>query len=190
MSGTWKRTEVLAWTERDGPGRPPPGPGRALPVALAGTLAAVFAAIVSTDTLCPEHRAWVMGLATAAFGGSVVAMVGLLRGWALAPFLTMGVSAAGVVCGLIDAVHSATRGRLVAAGFTAVCLGATVLALRSVALRRWDRSLAHSLRPVFPVEATARTATEQAGEPVPDGSPAPAPGAAPPAGADRSLAER
>lgn len=179
MSGTWRRTEVLAWTEGDGPGRPPQGPGRAMPVALAGTLAVVFAAIVSTDTLCPEHRAWVIGLATAAFTGSVVAIVGLLRGWAMAPFLTMGVAGAGVVCGLIDAAHSATRGRVVAAGFTVVCLGATVLALHSLALRRWDRTLAASLRPAEPAQTAAATETAADTQPVSeDATP------------DRSLADR
>lgn len=148
MGGSWKSGEVLAWTEGDGPGRPPKGPGRMLPFALAGALSVIFIGIVSADTLCPEHRAWVQALGTVGFTGTVLAIIGLLRGWAAAPLLTLAAATSGVVIGLIDALHSPTRGRLVAAGFAIVCLGAIVLALKAMSLRLWDRSLRRSLRPV------------------------------------------
>jgi hypothetical protein len=148
MAGSWKSGEVLAWTEGDGPGRPPQGPGKAIPFALAGVLSVVFFGILSSDTLCPDHRAWVQGLGTVGFTGTVLAVIGLVRGWAMAPLLTLAAAGTGVAIGFIDAVHDPTRGRLVAAGFAVVCFGAVALALESMRLRAWDRSLRESLRPV------------------------------------------
>lgn len=171
MAGSWRQSEVLAWTEGDGPGRPPKGPNRTVSLALAGTLGVIFAGIMASDTLCPEHRAWVVGLGTAAIAGTVLAIAGLLRGWAMAPFLTLGAAGAGVAVGILDAAHSPTRGRLLTLGFAVVCLGAAALAARALTLARWDRALADSLRPV----TSDQTAP---GEAAPDQS-APAPGAAP-----------
>lgn len=148
MAGSWKSGEVLAWTEGDGPGRPPQGPGKAIPFALAGVLSVVFVGILSSDSLCPDHRAWVQGLGTVGLIGTVLAVIGLVRGWAMAPLLTLTAASTGVVIGFIDAVHDPTRGRLIAAGFAVVCFGAIALALKSISLRAWDRSLRQSLRPV------------------------------------------
>jgi hypothetical protein len=170
MGGSWKSGEVLAWTEGDGPGRPPKGPGRTLPFALAGALSIIFIGIMSSDTLCPEHRAWVQAFGTVGFTGTVLAIIGLLRGWAAAPLLTLTAAATGVAIGFIDALHDPTRGRLVAAGFAVVCFGAVVLALRSMSLRLWDRSLRRSLRPAVtePIEPTPSSVA--AGEAQPDGT--------------------
>src|SRR3954453_22541188 len=110
----WSSSEVLAFTERDGPGRPPEAPKRWMALTVAGALGVVFTGVLFTDTLCAEHRAWVEGLATVALAGIVVAIVGLLRDWA-GPQIIPAVSASlGVSMGLIDAVHSPPRGRLVA----------------------------------------------------------------------------
>jgi hypothetical protein len=162
MAGSWQQGEVLAWTESDGPGRPPKGPDRTVSLVVASALTLVFAGLTSFDTLCPEHRAWVVGLGGAALAGSVLAIVGLLRGWAMAPLLTLGTAAAGVGVGLLDAAHSPTRGRLIALGFSLVCLGAAALTLKAIALLRWDRSLAASLRSAAPTD-TDMTLAGQAG---------------------------
>jgi hypothetical protein len=155
MAGSWKSGEVLAWTEGDGPGRPPSGPGRAIPFALAGALAVVFAGILSSDTLCPDHRAWVQALGTVGLAGTVLAITGLVRGWAMAPLLTLTAASTGVSIGLIDAIHDPTRGRLIAVGFAVVCFGAVALALKARGLRAWDRSLRRSLRSAAPAEFPA-----------------------------------
>jgi hypothetical protein len=146
--GEWNSNEVLAWTEREGPGRPPAGPRRSLSVGLAATLGVVFAGMISTDKLCPEHRAWVQALGSVAMIGVLVAAIGLFRQWAVAPFLTLVSSLAGVGIGFIDAVHSPTRGQLIAIAFAAVSVGALWLALRQVPLIRWDRSVRRGLRSV------------------------------------------
>ena len=77
------------------------------------------------DTLCPEHRSWVMALGTVGIIGTGVAIVGLVQSWALAPLLAVAVALDGVAIGLIDALHDPTRGRLIALVFAlAAVLGA------------------------------------------------------------------
>lgn len=179
MAGSWKSGEVLAWTEGDGPGRPPKGPGRAVPFALAGALSVVFVGILSSDTLCPDHRAWVQAVGTVGFTGTVLAIIGLVRGWAMAPLLTLTAASTGVAIGFIDAVHDPTRGRLIAVGFAVVCFGAVALALKSMSLRVWDRSLRDSLRSVAPA-----VPTQSGTSPNEDATPA---GAAPAEESDKPL---
>ena len=163
----WNSTEVVAWTEHEGPGRPPAGPRRALSLGLAATLGAVFIGMMSTDTLCPEHRAWVQALGSAALVGVVLAGIGLLRQWAVAPALTVASALAGVAIGFIDAAHAPTRGHIIAVVFAAVAIGATWLALRQVPLVRWDRAVRRELRPepavlseVDPAPAPAATVVD------------------------------
>ena len=128
-SGPWRRGEVVAWAEQDGVGPPPRGQGRVAPLVLASTLAIVLTGMMSYDTLCAEHRSWVVLLGSFGFMGTAAAIVGLVQARALAPLLTVFVSLTGVSIGLIDAVHDPTRGRLIAVGFgvTAV-LGALLTA--------------------------------------------------------------
>lgn len=137
--GMWRAGELLAYTEREGPGRPP----AASPTWMIGTLVAVvgvtFAGLLSSDTLCPDHRAWVQILATVGFLSIVGALVGLVRGWAIAPVLTLFASSLGLAIGLIDAVHSPTRGRLIALGFGVAVALAGLATTRVVQLGRWDR---------------------------------------------------
>lgn len=143
----WRSTEVLAWTEREGPGRPPGAPPAALWTATAATLGVVFSVILFTDTLCPEHRMWVQTLASAALIGVVCSIVGLLRGWAGAPLLTMGSAALGGAIGLIDAVHAPLRGGFIAAAFVVALVLSTWLTVRQLPLLRWDRALRQAMSP-------------------------------------------
>lgn len=136
--GTWHSGEVLAFTEREGPGRPPAGSSRWSAGALAGVLGVTFAGLLSSDTLCPDHRAWVQTLAGVAFLAVITALVALWRGWAAGPLLTLVASLAGIAIGLLDAVHSPTRGRLVAVGFAAATMLAAVMVWRAWRLARWD----------------------------------------------------
>lgn len=141
----WREVETFAWTEGDGPGRPPRGPNRLLTTLVGGGLAAAFTAMLATDTLCPEHRAWVMTLATLALVATVVASVGLLRGWAIAAPLAVVATASGMAIGAIDAAHSVQRGRAITAAFAVLSVGALVLLGRQVELLRWDRQVRHGL---------------------------------------------
>lgn len=134
----WQSGEVLAFTEREGPGRPPAGPSRWSAGTLAGVLGVTFAGVLSSDTLCPDHRAWVQTLAGVAFLGVITAVVALWRGWAAGPLLTLVAGLAGIAIGFLDAVHSPTRGRLVAVGFAAATMLAAVMAWRAWRLAHWD----------------------------------------------------
>ncbi len=142
----WASGPVLAWTEREGPGRPPAAPRRALCIGLAATLGVTFLGMLGTDALCPEHRAWVQGLAGLAVVGIVASIVGLVRGWPSAGLLTLLSAGAGVAIGFLDAAHDPTRGRMIALAFGVVAVLASWLAFRGLRLLRWDRSVAASLR--------------------------------------------
>ncbi|CAA9251765.1 MAG: hypothetical protein AVDCRST_MAG76-2320 [uncultured Acidimicrobiales bacterium] len=145
--GGWRSGQVLAWTEREGPQPPPPGPGRTAPAVLAGTLGVVFLGMLGTDSLCPEHRVLVQAFATFALVGIVASIIGLVRGSALASFTTLVSALAGVAIGFLDAAHDPTRGRLLALGFGVVAAAAAVLAARQAALMRWDRAVEAELAP-------------------------------------------
>jgi hypothetical protein len=136
----WRTGSLVAFTEGEGPGRPPTAGARWAWLALAGALTGAIVAMMSTDTLCPEHRAWVQLIGTVALVTIVCAVVGLLRGWAGAPVLASAAALGGVAMGLLDAVHDPTRGRLIAVGFGAVAVGASVVALRLVRGAWWERS--------------------------------------------------
>lgn len=168
--GQWQSSEVVAWTGHDGPGRPPRGPSRVLPVALAATLGAVLVGMIATDTLCPEHRTWVQVLGLLGIAGTAVAIVGLVQRWAVAPLLTLAVALDGVAIGFIDAIHDANRGHLVALAFGLSALLAIALSISSVPLSVWDRRVRRQLAP-------------DAGLAEAGAAPAPAP--APAAAADR-----
>lgn len=139
MTVHWRSGELLAWTERDGPGRPPAGPSRMLALPVAACLGVVFLGMLATDALCPEHRAWINGLATAALLLAGFAIVGLVRGWTLAPASTLLTALCGVAMGAIDASHDATRGSILALAFGAVAVLTAVLAWRQQSLRRWEQ---------------------------------------------------
>lgn len=137
----WRSGEVLAFTEREGPGRPPAGSPAWLTGALSGVLGVTFLGLMASDTLCEEHRVWVVALAGFAIFGVAAASVALWRGRAGAPLMTMLASLAGVAIGLLDAVHSPTRGRLVGLGFALSALLAASMVWRAHRLARWARSV-------------------------------------------------
>lgn len=171
----WTEGQILAWTEREGPGRPPRGGHRGLHLALAATLGVVFAGMLVTDTLCPEHRAWVQSLATVALVGTGAAAVGLARGWAVAPLLTLGVASLGLAIGALDAVHDPARGQVLLVAFALVAVAAAGLGARQARLARWGRQLRSDLAPsperAHGAEAGADPATPA--PPVPGRAPSP-----------------
>lgn len=143
----WRSTQVLAWTDQEGPGRPPRAPSAGVWTAAAATLGVVFSVFMFTDALCPEHRAWVQTLAGIALLGVVTSAVGLVRGWAGAPLLTVACAALGGVIGVIDAAHSPLRGGFIAGGFLVALVLSGWLAVRQVPLLRWDRRLVRDTSP-------------------------------------------
>jgi hypothetical protein len=134
----WHSTERVAWTEHDGPERPPRGGHPVLGLGVAGVLAAVFAGMVLTDDLCPEHRAWVQALGAVALVGCIAGAVALVRGWAAGPAFAIGTALCGLAIGAIDIVHNPTRGWIITAAFGAVLLGAVWMGLRQISVRQWQ----------------------------------------------------
>jgi hypothetical protein len=172
----WKPGEVLAFTEREGPGRPPAASPTWMIATLVVVVGVTFAGMVSTDTLCPDHRVWVQALASTGFITIVVAFIGLLRGWAGAPILTVFASSLGIAIGLLETVHDATRGRLIILGFAVGCALAAAATLRVVRLRAWDRATAAAVGPIVgddEVVAPAVRAPRPADAQDADSSPAP-----------------
>ncbi len=161
----WRHTEVVAWTEREGPGRAPNGPAGWMWTATAATLGVVLSVIFMTDALCPEHRVWVESLAMLAFFGSIVAIAGLIRGWASAPLLTIAVAAVGVVIGTIDAAHSPTRGGAIAVGFLAALLFSAWLAVRQLPIAAWERRVRRDVVASSDEDALAAAPEIRAAEP-------------------------
>jgi hypothetical protein len=158
----WNDGEVVAWTRREGPGPGATGPSRWLTGSIAATLLVTVTGILASDTLCPEHRAWVQGLGAAAIIGSVVAIGLVVRGQAWAPTCALVASLCGIAIGLIDAVHAPARGTLVAVGFGLTAVASAVVAFRLSVLRRWDRDVDAQVAPTS-------GAHEVAGAPAPVG---------------------
>jgi hypothetical protein len=134
---------------------------------LAGTLAVVLSGMTSYDTLCAEHRTWIVTLSIVGVMGTVAAVAGLVQARALAPLFTVLVSVTGVSIGLIDAVHDPTRGRLVAFGFGVTAVLGALFTARAVPLALWDRRVRRrpAPEPVSPVDPAAPVMAD--GEPTP-----------------------
>lgn len=174
MAGSWRDDGLVAWTERDGPGQPPRGPQRWLSMGISAAFLGLFTSMIFSDTLCPEHRSWVMLLGSIGFASTVVAGVGLWRSWAIAAPLSVLAAGSGVAIGLIDSIHSASRGRWIAGAFATLLVGAVALTWRQIVLLRWDRKVRRSLgsspavgvevfgtpAPGAPVEPVAESADE------------------------------
>ena len=159
----WRSTQVLAWTDQEGPGRPPRGASSGLWAATAATLGVVFSVFFFTDALCPEHRAWVQSLAGLALLGVITSIVGLVRGWPSAPLITAGSAAIGVGIGFIDAVHSPLRGGFIVAAFVLALVLSGWMTIGQLPLLRWDRRLRRDTAPMaeWPAEqASAQPADE------------------------------
>jgi hypothetical protein len=170
MATEWRSDGMVAWTDRDGPGRPPAGPGRGLTTALSAGLALIFCGVLFTDLLCPEHRIWVQALGAAAIASAVVTAIGLARGWGSAAFLALPTTVCGVAVGLIDSIHAVERGSIVAVAFSLLTVGALWLMAHQARLFAWDRSVRRSLsrraEPSRPSVAPPPSDEEPATEPV------------------------
>ena len=137
----WRSGEVLAYTEREGPGRPPRGPSIVTTGSLAVATGVALIGLLSNDQLCSIHRVVVQVLASVVVCGAVIAIIGLIHGWPSAPLTTLIACSAAVVIGGIDAVHSATASRFVVVSFGAAAAAAAALAWRSRLMARWDSAL-------------------------------------------------
>lgn len=157
----WRGTEVVAWTAHDGPAPAPPVAPLWLWVAPAVAVTAALGVVLFTDSLCPEHRAWVQSLALVAIVGAITATVGLVRGWASAPLLTWFSSALGIGIGLIDTAHAPLRGAFVAGGFGLAFVLSAVLVLRQRPAAAWDRRLGQAMQPVEVAAAPAPSSAHE-----------------------------
>lgn len=137
----WRSGEVLAYTEREGPGRPPRGPSIVSTVSLAVSMGIALIGLLSNDTLCPTHRVVVEVLAGVVVYGVVAAMIALFQAWSSAPLTTFIACLAAVAIGVIDAAHSTTLSRLIVVSFGAGATVAAALAWRARLLARWDPAL-------------------------------------------------
>lgn len=144
---TWRSGELLAWTDREGPGRPPRGPAVVLTGSLAVSLAVAHVGMLFSDTLCPDHRAWVFGLAGVAVVAAGFAVTGLVRGWATSAVLTVLAALSGVAIGVIDAAHDPSRGQLIAVAFGVVAFAGGALGLWQLRLFGWERRTVAALAP-------------------------------------------
>jgi hypothetical protein len=135
----WRSDETLAWTERDGLPPPPNGANHWFLGSLALSMGAVWIALLASDTLCPEHRAWVEVFATVALASAVAAVVGLVGHRAWASLTALASALLGVAVGFIDAVHSPTRGALTALSFAVVAIGVLVAAVPQLRSAFWFR---------------------------------------------------
>ncbi len=106
------------------------------------------AILASADTLCPEHRGWVIGLAVVAIFASGFAVVGLVRGWASSALLTVLAAGCGVAIGMIDIMHNPTRGTTIMVIFALIAVCGAALSWWHVRLHRWERATVASLQPV------------------------------------------
>ena len=168
MTQHFRSTETIAWTERDGAGRAPWAPGTAVWASVGIALSSVLGVILFSDTLCPEHRAWVQTLGVVSILLAGASLVGIARHSSWAPVTTIAAACGGVGIGLIDAVHAPGRGWLVAGLFALVAFGAAILASRQLALQQWERRAVRPLlAPATPdaaVAPVAEVATEAAAE--------------------------
>lgn len=139
----WQSGEVLAWSEGDGPGRPPVA-SRWIVGGVAVALTATLTGIITTDALCPDHRAWVQTLASVAIFSAAVAIFQVVRGQASAVVFALVSSVLGVAIGFIDAIHDPTRGMLISLGFALAGVGGVVVAFRMQQLAKWGADLSTS----------------------------------------------
>lgn len=139
----WQSSEVLAWSENDGPGRPPVA-SRWIVGGVAVALTATLTGILSTDALCPDHRLWVQTLASVAIFSAVVAIVQVVRAQPSAIVFALISSVLGVAIGMIDAIHDPGRGMLISLGFAIAGLGGIAVAFRMQHLAKWGAHLSTS----------------------------------------------
>jgi hypothetical protein len=149
-SVSWRSTERLAWTEREGPGRPPGGVGPWYLASLATILGSTLGVILFSDSLCPEHRAWVQTLGTVGVAVSIAAFVALMRNSASGPVLTLAGAVAGIGIGGIDMLHAPLRGSIVLGAFSLLAVLTAWPLFVEARAAAWTRQIARDLQPVDP----------------------------------------
>jgi hypothetical protein len=146
----WRSGDTLAWTRRDGVTPPPTGAHRWMLGSVALSLTGVWIGMIATDALCPDHRLWVQSLGTVALAAAVWAVVGLVgqRAWAVLAALASALF--GIAVGVIDMVHSPTRGAILSIAFAVVALGVLVAAVPVLRSALWMRRAERQLAPLDP----------------------------------------
>ena len=144
----WRSTEHLAWTERDGPGRPPRGVSSPYLAGISVVLAVALGVVIGGDSLCPEHRGWVRSLGVIGIALSVSALAVLVRHRAIGPVLALGAATTGVAIGVIDAFHSPVRGSFVVAGFAVAGMLSALPMKGLMQSRAWAASVHRELQPL------------------------------------------
>ena len=173
-SVSWRSTERLAWTEREGPGRPPGGVRPWYLASLATILGCALGVILFSDVLCPEHRVWVQTLGTVGVAVSLAAFAALLRNSASAPVLTLAGAVAGVGIGAIDTLHAPVRGSIVLGAFVLLAILTAWPLLVEARSAAWTQQVARDLREIDPSLPDAPYVAP-APSPIVADAPAPAP---------------
>lgn len=147
-SSTWNRTGRTAWTEHDGPGRPPSGVPRWYTPLVAAALGTSLAVVIGGDALCPEHRVVVRALGVIGLALCIGALVSALRWSAASPSLTVGAAITGLALAAVDAAHSPLRGTLVMTAFACALLLASVPLAVHVRAVRWANRASKDMAPM------------------------------------------
>jgi hypothetical protein len=136
-SKRWRTTGRIAFTEHDGPGRPPIGVRSWYLGSTAIAVGTALGVVIVGDSLCPEHLAWIRFLGVVGIALSVGAVVCLVRGSAGVALTSFGASVVGLAIGGIDMAHSRVRGSFVVAGFGVAALLTAVPVLRQIRSGAW-----------------------------------------------------
>lgn len=139
VGADWEPGPVVAWTESDGPGRLPPVAPRRL--GIAGAIAAGIAAsaMMTADTVCPEHSLFIeiAGLLTIVL--TIIGVVAALRSSVLAPPLVLAASVIEFSIGFVDVLHDPVLSRIIAVAFGVGAI-VTAFSAASSVRRLWSYS--------------------------------------------------
>jgi hypothetical protein len=113
-------------------------------------MGSVLGVILFSDTLCPEHRAWVQVLGTVGIAVSIAAFVALMRNSASGPVLTLAGAVAGIGIGALDALHSPLRGGVVLGAFSLLAIMTAWPLFVEARAAAWTHRVTRELRPVDP----------------------------------------
>jgi hypothetical protein len=108
--------------------------------ASAAALGVALFAVLTANTVCPEHALWIDGLATATAILVVAAVTTTLLASVLAPVLTLAACSGGMAIAAIDAVHGVTRSRLIALACAVAGGIAAFSVVKSARIRSWEAS--------------------------------------------------
>jgi hypothetical protein len=108
--------------------------------ASAAALGVALFALLTANTVCPEHALWIDGLATVTGILVVAAVTTTLLASALAPVLTLAACSGGMAIAAVDVVHGVTRSRLIALACAIAGAIAAFSVVKSARIRRWEAS--------------------------------------------------